>query len=260
MGVARKFRPAEPFGADGSSVKSLDRALIILDAISSADHPLSVAEVANLVGMARPTAHRLIQTLTAAGYVAQDPLSGRVSIGLSVLQLAGSLLDTNRLRLEALPHLQAMSQRTGMRSNLGVVHRGALLYLAGVEKPSLPMIYSRFGKSAPIHCCSLGKAIIAHLPPDEFGALFLTDELEAVTPSSITSVARLIEECETIRRQGYALDCEEHYVGHFCVAVAILNSRNHPLGAIGLSGRSLDSLTPEIETVRDTAEAIAHRL
>jgi DNA-binding IclR family transcriptional regulator len=260
MGLASKLRPLEPLGADPSSVKSLDRALAVLDSVSTADHPLSVAEVANRVGLARPTAHRLVQTLTGAGYLVQDPLSGRVSIGLSVLQLAGSLLDRNRLRLEALPHLQAMSQRTGMRSNLGVLHRGALLYLAGVEKPSLPLIYSRFGKSAPIHCCSLGKAIIAHLPRDEFDALFLGEQLEAVTPNSITSVASLAKECETIRRRGYAMDREEHYPGHYCVSVAILNSRNQPVGAIGLSSRTPESLTPEIETVRDTAEAISHRL
>ena len=67
-------------------------------------------------------------------------------IGYSVLQLSARLLDSNRLRIEALPHLQALANLTGERTNLGILHRNKVLYLAGVEKPSLPTIYSRFGQ------------------------------------------------------------------------------------------------------------------
>ena len=154
-----------------SAVKSLRKALTVLNAVAGADRPLTVAEVAINAGIARPTAYRFVQTLVAAGYLMQDPADGRLSVGFAVLPLASSLLDRNRMRVAALPHLQALAQQTGERANLGVLYRDRVMYVAGVEKPALPTIYSRFGKSAPAHCSSLGKAILAYLPEAELRAL-----------------------------------------------------------------------------------------
>ena len=134
--------------------------------------PLTVAEVAIRAGVTRPTAHRLVQTMISDGYLTQNPRDGRISPGYSVLQLAGGLLDTNQMRIEALPHLEALAHELGERADLGILHRNQLLYLAGVEKPSLPTIYSRFGKTAPAYCASLGKAILAYLPADELKSYF----------------------------------------------------------------------------------------
>jgi len=92
--------------ADLSAVKTLRKALAILDAFAAAERPLTVAEVAVRAGVTRPTAHRLIQTLVASGYLSQDPGDSRIMPGYSVLQLASSLLDTNLIRLESLPHLE----------------------------------------------------------------------------------------------------------------------------------------------------------
>ena len=81
------------------------------------------------------------------------------------------------MRIEALPHLQHLAHVSGERTNLGVLHKNKVLYLAGVEKPTLPTIYSRFGKTAPAHCCSLGKAILAHLPERQVHELIRAEPL-----------------------------------------------------------------------------------
>ena len=109
--------------ADISAVKSLRKALSVLDAVACAARPLTVAEVAVNAGIARPTAYRFVQTLVSAGYLAQDPVDGRLSIGFAVLPLASSLLDRNRLRIEALPHLHNLANKTGERANLGILYR-----------------------------------------------------------------------------------------------------------------------------------------
>jgi DNA-binding IclR family transcriptional regulator len=177
-------------------IKSLQKALSVLEAVGRAEIPPRIAEVAVAVGISRPTAYRIVQTLIAE--------SGRLGIGFSVLQLSARLLDGNRLRIEALPHLQALANLTGERTNLGILHRNKVLYLAGVEKPSLPTIYSRFGKTAPAHCCSLGKAILAHLPRTEVQQLLAAEPLTAHTPKSIIRMRTLVEELEKTRQRGYA--------------------------------------------------------
>jgi len=241
-----------------STVKSLRKALKILDTVAEADHPLIVSEIALHAGLSRPTAHRIVHTLIVAGHLEQDPLDGRVSIGYSVLQLAAALLDRNRLRLEALPHLQKLALKTGARVNLGILHKKGLLYLAGVEKPSLPTIYSRFGRTTPAHCCSLGKAILAYLPEPELQVFLTGAELTAQTPNSICSVGQFTKELSRVRTMGYAVDSEEHMLGVFCVAAPIFDPHNRPVAAIGLSGRALAPLVAEVDTLRHAAEIISH--
>lgn len=245
---------------DRWAVKSLRKALSVLNAIASASHPLTVAEVAISSGIARPTAYRFVQTLVASGYLMQDPLDGRLSIGYSVLPLASSVLDRNRMRIEALPYLQSLAERTGERANLGILYRDRVLYVAGIEKPALPTIYSRFGKNAPAHCSSLGKAILAYLPEAEIQAFLNRKPLDHYTPTTITSRVEFAEELAQTRARGYAIDRAEYNPGSFCLAAPIFDANSRPIGAIGVSGRALEPLIKHQEFVRQTAEIISHHL
>lgn len=244
---------------DASAVKTLRKALAILDAFAAAEIPLTVAEVAIRAGVTRPTAHRLVQTLITDGYLTQNPRDGRISPGYSVLQLAGSLLDTNQMRIESLPHLETLAHDIGERANLGILHRNQLLYLAGVEKPSLPTIYSRFGKTAPAYCAALGKAILAFLPADELKSYFRQVPLARRTENTVTDEAELRKELTEVRKKGYALDREEHISGLFCVASTILLD-GAPIGAIGVTGRALAPLQEQVGRIQHTAEVISHVL
>ena len=241
-------------------IKSLQKALAVLQTVGKAEIPPRIAEVAMAVGITRPTAHRIVQTLIAEGHLIQDSQSGRLGIGFSVLQLSARLLDSNRLRLEALPHLQTLSNLTGKRTNLGILHHNEVLYLAGVEKPSLPTIYSRFGKTAPAHCCSLGKAILAHLPQQELQQILTAAPLHAHTPNSITTIPKLMEELETTRQRGYAVDREEHILNSNCIAATIFNGQNRAVGAIGISSRNYPSVLEHVPVLRHTADMISHML
>lgn len=243
-----------------STVKSLRKAMAVLNAVAAAERPLTIAELAIRAGIARPTAYRLVQTLAGEGHLVQSPIDGRLSIGFSVLPLAASLLDRNRLRLEALPHLHALAQQTGERVNLGILHRERLLYLAGVEKPSLPTIYTRFGKTAPAHCSSLGKAILAFMREAEVLAILRARPLVSLTPASITDIPAFMEDLEQTRRRGYAIDNSEASPNSFCIGATIFDAANQPVGAISLSGRELSSLVSHADTLRHTAEVISHVL
>jgi IclR family KDG regulon transcriptional repressor len=184
---------------EGGSFKSLKKALAILDAAGSPVVPLRIAEAAIKAGVSRPTADRVVQTLIANGCLAEDPQSGRLSIGLLVLILSSSLLHINRLRRRTLGRWLRLpaSVRT-----LASCTRTKWSYLAGVDKPTLPRIYSLFGKTAPAHCSSLGKAILAHFPEAELQAQLAAAPLESMTPHSITSMRRFMKELANARLRG----------------------------------------------------------
>ena len=150
--------------------------------------------------------------------------------------------------------------KTGERANLGILYRDCVLYIAGVEKPALPTIYSRFGKNAPAHCCSLGKAILAFLPEAEVRELLSRKPLTAYTPTTITSRAAFMKELAETRQRGYAIDRAEHVSGSYCVAAPIFDAGNQPIGAIGVSGRELQPMLKHHDLVRQTAEIVSHHL
>ena len=240
-----------------SSVKTLKKALELLRIIGASEQPLPIAAAAIASGISRPTAYRMVQTLVAEGLVLQDKTSGALSVGPAVLPLAASHLDTNRLRLEALPHLNALAQNIGERVNLGILYRRQVLYLAGVEKPSMPMIYSRFGKTAPPHCCSMGKVILANSSRDAVKSM-LPDVLERQTDNTITKKTDLWKDFDETLKRGYAIDNEEHLRGTFCVAVAVFDSTRNPIAAVSVSGRDLQPIVSNVNLIMHAAEVISH--
>jgi DNA-binding IclR family transcriptional regulator len=143
--------------------------------------------------------------------------------------------------------------------SLGILHRHQMLYLAGVEKPSLPTIYSRFGKTSPAYCSALGKSILAHLSEEELRDYLRHIELVRYTDTTITDEAALRAELAEIRRNGFALDREEHTGGTACLGAPIL-LRGRPVASVAVLSRSLDPLLPHTELVRHTAEVISHVL
>ena len=237
------------------NVRTLAKALGILEAVSS-DPGHSVAEIASTVGLNRTTTHRLVQALVAAGYLTPAESGRGFDIGLKILPLAARQLDGNRVRLAALPYLNALAQETGERVNLGIAFDGQVLYLAGVEKPSLPNMYSRFGKLAPAHCCSLGKAIYAYVP-DLQDRLLAGAPYESFTPNTIVTRAALNKELRQVRRAGFARDNQEHMPGVWCLAAPIVVNGT-AVAAIGVSGSAETSVFSHKDAVMRCAEVISH--
>jgi DNA-binding IclR family transcriptional regulator len=246
--------------AAGDAVKSLRKALNVMNVLAEAAHPQTMAQIALTSHIARPTAYRLVKTLVQEGFVQQNPVDGRLTLGYAVLPLAASVLDGNRIRLEAMPHLEALAKQTGERVNLGILYNNKVLFLAGIEKPSLPTLHSRFGRTVPAHCSSLGKAILAFLSEEEVHAHLGDAPLTASTRNSIVSQRALSEELEETRSRGYAIDNQESVTGTACVGMAIFDQMGRPVASISISGKSLETLGEKVGALRSTAERIAHGL
>lgn len=243
-----------------SQVKSLLKALDILQFVSESDASLTVSQIAFGLKMNRTTTHRLVGTLATGGYLSKTENKNTYQVGLKLLPIAARVLDSIKLRVEAMPHLQELSRKCGERVNLGILYEGGVLYLGGVEKPTLPLVYSRFGKKAPAHGCSLGKVILAHMPEREWDSFFKKNPLVKVTEKTITSPQKFRKHLLEIHEQGYALDQEEHIPGSFCVAALIRGPSGQGLGAISISSGNPKKMKDFLSDLLHTAEVISHRM
>lgn len=137
-----------------------------------------------------------------------------------------------------------------------------MVYIAKVESPQSVRLVSRIGSRVPMHCSAMGKAILAHLPvPERTPPL---GPLEARTPRTITSEARLVAELDEIRQRGFSIDDEENEAGVRCIGAAVLARNGEPLGAISVSGPAgrltLERVGELGPSVVETADVIARRL
>ena len=101
-----------------SSIQSIDRATAILRALASGPRRLGVSELAERLGLARPTVHGLLQTLQSHGFVEQDRHSDKYQLGPGLLQLGYSYLDLNELRARSIPYADRLG-RARQRSGQG---------------------------------------------------------------------------------------------------------------------------------------------
>jgi DNA-binding IclR family transcriptional regulator len=243
-----------------SPVLTLMKAMDVLEAVAEGGIGMTTAEIAARLGLNRSTTHRLVQTLVQQRYLQPAPSGRGFEIGLKFLPLAARQLDSNRMRLAALPHLSALAREVGERANLGVLFEDQLLYLGGIEKPELPVMYSRFGKLAPVHCCSLGKAILSTYDEASQRAFLARRPLMRHTPNTHTEIQGVIADLAETAQRGYAVDDEEHIANGWCVAAPVYDAAREAVAAVGVSGGRREQVLGMANSVRRTAEIITHIL
>jgi DNA-binding IclR family transcriptional regulator len=138
------------------------------------------------------------------------------------------------------------------------------LYIYAVESPRRLLARSAVGDRVPLHCTSVGKAIMSRLPWSQVTGIVERVGLKAFTPATITDLEALKNELELTRQRGYSLDREEHETGTFCVGAPIFNAKSRCIGACSVSGRDPEltgsRLTELAPLVLDTAQQISRRM
>jgi DNA-binding IclR family transcriptional regulator len=216
-------------------IQSVERAAAILNALGSGTPRLGVTEIADRVGLAKPTVHGLLRTLEKHDLVAQDPDSGKYSLGPGVLQLGNAFLDGSELRARSLLWAESLAQRAGESVWVATLSGSRAIVLHHVFRPDNTVQILEVGAAIPWHACALGHAIVANLPQAGSTRL-LAGELAPLTGKTRTTRATLGRALAQVRRLGYAVEEQEATVGDAGIAAAIVNREGSVAGAIGVVG------------------------
>lgn len=206
-------------------IESVDNALILLRMFGEGE-VIRVADASARIGVARSTAHRLLAMLQYHGFVQQDPTTRAYAAGPALLMTGLAAIRKLDVRNQARPHLQRLSDQTGETVHLVTRRNRRVLFLDAVESSQAVRVASRVGALMPAHCTSVGKALLAALDDETLEQLYPEEELQGLTPSSITTRSQLSEELEAVRTAGFATSRGEAEMGVGSVGVAI----QHPSG------------------------------
>ena len=174
-----------------AEIQSLARGLKILELLDGSREGLGITDLADLLGVDKASASRLVATLVNYGYAEKDPQSRRFQLGPQVVTLSRSVLARLPLREAAKPYLHQLMERTGECAHLAIAARGGALYIDQVESPATLRVNAEVGTLNPLHCTALGKVLLA------FGDLDLPTRLEPFTPNTLTDPVLLRTESGT---------------------------------------------------------------
>lgn len=220
-------------------VKSVSRALDIITLVSSKKGGLGVTEIANQIDINKSSVYRILSTLVQYGYIEQDNETGRYKLGYKFLEISSKLLDSIDLRSEARPFLQELENLTNEVIHLVVYDQGEVVYIEKLEGNETLRMHSKVGKRAPMHCTSVGKAIIAHLPSSIVIDILDRKGMPVHTEKTITDKAEFLKELARVKKRGYALDLEENETGITCIAVPIFDHLGKAIAAVSVSGPTM---------------------
>jgi DNA-binding IclR family transcriptional regulator len=245
------------------TIQSVDRAARILKALAAGPRRLGVSELADRLGMTRPTVHGLLQTLQAHGFVEQDRDSDKYQLGAGLLQLGNSYLDLNELRGRSIVHAERLASQTRAAVRVGVLHGPNVVVVHHVFAPERAFQVLEVGAQLPVHASALGKAILAYA---DAGVLddITAEPLPKLTARTLTAKA-LLTDLEDVRNRGVARERDEAVLGESSVAAAIFDHAGQPVGAIGVVGDT-DRVLPRgpskaiVSSVIEAARGISREL
>jgi len=216
-------------------VRSTERVLDILEAISRHPRGLTLAQASREVGIPRSTAHGVVHALLNRGYLHMTG-DGTLAVGVRLLELGGLFAARMNLIKEFQFVAPRMAAECGETIQMAIVDGSEAVFVAKEDGTNPPHVSSYIGRRALAHTTGAGKAFLAALPQSELDRLYAGDELlPQATPLSISTRTALMSEIKTIRRVGYAHDNEEAYEGLQCVAAPVLGQDGSPIAAISIT-------------------------
>lgn len=213
-------------------INSVDHALRIATMLQL-EGELTVSEVAERLGVARSTAHRLLAMLVYRDFAVQD--ERRLYRAGPVLELAAhSPSVASRLRAMALPHLHRLVDMLDESVNLAVRTGDTVRFITSVECFQALRVGSREGMVFPAHRTTAGLLLLAELTGEELEAVYPAERY-AERPADRPDLKRLRAELARVRRNGFALNQGRSERGVVALGVPVRGPDGDALAGLSVS-------------------------
>lgn len=182
----------------------------VLDLFTPERPEWRMTEIARVLEMPKSSAHTLVTTLAEIGLLTTTNRGG-YRLGWNILDLGERMRASLDFRRHALPAMHELSESVQETVLLAALDRRRVIYLERAEgrHPMVRLAGVRPGATAPAHCTSVGKVLLAYRDPAEVRALFARECPKAMTRRTITDVDQLLSELAKVRSRGFAYDIGE---------------------------------------------------
>ena len=260
---ARKATPASSldiYTGDPNFMTSLARGLIVIQAFTQQSSQMTISQLSVKTGLSRAAVRRCLYTLTKLGFAGAEDGS-RYSLRPRMLTLSHTFTTSNTLSSAAQPILERMSTAHRESFSVATLDGEDIVYIARTSVTRVMAVDLHVGSRLPAYCTSMGRVLLAYLPPEQLEQYLARVVLTPHTTRTITSIEKLRLALRNVRRNGYALVDQELEVGLRSLAVPIYAPSGRVVATINLSGNAprisvLDMQTRFLAPLRNAANEL----
>lgn len=250
---------ARPDAGGRDFVEALARGIDVLTTFSPSRVQMTVTDVADETGLARPTARRLLLTLESLGYVRAT--DGRYALTSKVLDIGTAVIAAQDSWDLAQPHMRELVQFTQESSSMAMLDGSDIVYSARVAVPKIIALRVNIGTRFPAVAASMGMVLLADLEPAELDAALATPSLSPVIPRVTPSRFELDVHLAETRERGWALADEVLSLGVRSIAAPVYGSDGRVAAALNVTVHAAETSIERLVDVflprlLDTASAI----
>jgi IclR family pca regulon transcriptional regulator len=225
----------DPKPKDRNRVRALEKGLALLSVLSRQDSELSLERISQISGFSKTTCYRLLQTMRRLHFVTQSDETKGYQLGARNISIGMAAMDRHSVRSISVPYMRRIKAQTNETVNLTILDGVEVVFVERIEANFIINSNLYVGSRLPVHCSSMGKAILAYLPEDTLFSILDKLDFQPHTAKTITSRKQFMEELTRIRTRGIAVNNEELEKGLYAIAAPILDRSGASIAAMNIS-------------------------
>jgi DNA-binding IclR family transcriptional regulator len=249
--------------AEEVKVKSLFKALKILECFTVDNPELGITEISEQLDLYKSNVHNIVDTFVKAGYLERNNQNEKYRLSYKILEMGNVISSNISFRKIILPYMQELADQMNETVYLGVPRDAEVIYLDSATPKNALAMRSMLGVKASLYCTGIGKAMLAFLDDEVMDAV-LAKGFVKHTDNTITDELALKAEMAAIRSRGYSIDNMEHEYGIKCVGMPIRSKKKQLIAGLSVSGPSLrfdeDRIEQLASRLREIVSAIESKL
>lgn len=238
---------------DSSGLELITKAEAVLSILEQRGEA-TAADLAAAVGEPLSSIYRLLQSLTATGWVDRGSRRGPYRLGLSLMTIGGLIEDQLDIREASLPSLRRIVDVTGVTSFLCVRRGPRAVCLERIEGHAVQSLAMLLGGSLPLYAGAAPRALLAFLPAAEQSAILTDTSQQLRDDPPRPDDKHIFADIARVRAVGYSVSDADVTPGIAALGAPVFNHRGEVQGALSLSGLRGQVLNPA--TVDDTIELL----
>ncbi|MGJ5036200.1 IclR family transcriptional regulator [Bradyrhizobium sp. HKCCYLRH3059] len=244
----RSLHVDEDSNAGKSVVLSLAKGFQVLNAFTSEEPELVLADVARRAALDKGTTFRLLNTLVMLGYVEKVGDSRRFRLTLKCLDLGFNAIARSELRTQARPILRSLVGEMNEAASLAVLDGSDIVYVERIQAGLVRLgVDVRIGSRAPVYSTAVGQAILSLLPVETQIEVLEAQPRIKRTETTITDLDALLQRLCEVKAAGYALSNQENAPGLCVLAAPVIDRDGIPLAAISIAAPTMRITADDFE-------------
>jgi IclR family transcriptional regulator, pca regulon regulatory protein len=231
--IAPPFEPPASFAGDPNFMTSLARGLSVIQAFSDSKRQLTNSQLSAKTGLSRAAVRRCLYTLMKLGFAATDD-SRHFYLRPRVLALGHSYISSMPIASAAQPVLEHVSRQLHESCSIATLDGLDIIYVARASVTRIMAVDLRVGSRLPAFCTSMGRVLLANLPPEEQEACIERIDFTPMTDRTVRSPEKLRQILKLVRRNGYAIVDQELELGLRSMAVPIQSPMGRVVAALNV--------------------------